>query len=106
MIFNYIITLKFVVKFIHNLIIRYPVPKNLGYLWNYGSLSGLFLVIQFVTGIFLAMFYTPHIDYAFDSVDHIMHNVAYGWIIRLIHLNSASFFFFVCLYTYVKRIIF
>ena len=102
MIFNYFIALKFVVKFIHNLIIRYPVPKNLGYLWNYGSLSGLFLVIQFVTGIFLAMFYTPHIDYAFDSVDHIMHNVAYGWIIRLIHLNSASFFF-LCVYIHMLR---
>ena len=53
-------------------------------MWNYGSLSGAFLVIQIVTGIFLAMFYTPHIDYAFSSVDHIMHRLIYSWLIYFI----------------------
>jgi len=47
-------------------------------MWNFGSLSGIFIVIQIVTGIFLAMFYTPHVEYAFASVDHIMHNIMYG----------------------------
>jgi len=84
------------------LIIRYPVSKNIGYLWNYGSLSGLFLVCQLITGIFLAMFYTPHVKYAFHSVDHIMHDIWYGWVIRLIHLNSASFFF-ACIYIHMFR---
>ena len=102
MFFNIFLFSKVLVNFVTNLLIRYPVPKNLGYLWNYGSLSGLFLVIQLVTGIFLAMFYTPHVDYAFLSVDHIMHNVEYGWLIRLIHLNSASFFF-LCVYIHMLR---
>jgi len=102
MIFNTLIFVKYLVNFLNNLVVRYPVPKNLGYLWNYGSLSGIFLVIQLVTGIFLAMFYTPHVDYAFSSVDHIMHNVVYGWLIRLVHLNSASFFF-LCIYIHMLR---
>lgn len=106
MLFNLFVLLKFIVNFVNNLLVRYPLPKNIGYLWNYGSLSGIFLVIQLVTGIFLAMFYTPHVEYAFTSVDHIMHNVVYGWIIRLVHLNSASFFFFMFIYTYVKRSLF
>lgn len=93
MLFNILIVTKLLANFINNMLVRYPVPKNLGYMWNYGSLSGLFLVIQLLTGIFLAMFYTPHVDFAFSSVDHIMHNVMFGWIIRLVHLNSASFFF-------------
>ena len=93
MIFNILIVLKIIANFVNNMLVRYPVPKNLGYMWNYGSLSGIFLVLQLVTGIFLAMFYTPHVDFAFTSVDNIMHNVMFGWIIRLVHLNSASFFF-------------
>ena len=101
MLFNVLIVIKFLVNFVNNLLIRYPVPKNLGYMWNYGSLSGIFLVIQLITGIFLAMFYTPHVEYAFSSVDHIMHNLMYGWLIRLVHLNSASFFF---LFVYIHML--
>jgi len=101
MVLNVLSLTKFIFNFISNLVLRYPVPKNLGYMWNYGSLSGIFLVIQLLTGIFLAMFYTPHVDYAFTSVDHIMHNVMYGWIIRLVHLNSASFFF---LFVYIHML--
>ena len=83
------------------LVIRYPSPQNIGYFWNFGSLSGLFLVIQIVTGLFLTMFYVPNIDYAFISVDNIMRNISYGWLIRYLHANGASFFFFFCIYTYV-----
>jgi ubiquinol-cytochrome c reductase cytochrome b/c1 subunit len=73
----------------------YPTPKNLSYWWNFGSLAGIMLVIMIVSGIFLAMQYTPHIDYAFDSVERIMRDVNYGWLMRYIHMNGASFFFIV-----------
>ncbi|KAF2281943.1 hypothetical protein GH714_042767 [Hevea brasiliensis] len=66
----------------------YPVPKNLSYLWNFGSLAGIALVVQIVTGVFLAMHYTPHVDYAFDSVERIMRDVRYGWLIRYTHAMS------------------
>jgi len=73
----------------------YPTPKNLSYWWNFGSLAGIMLVIMIVSGIFLAMQYTPHVDYAFDSVERIMRDVNYGWLMRYIHMNGASFFFIV-----------
>ena len=65
---------------------------NVNYYYGFGSLSGLMLVVQILTGIFLAMHYTPHIDLAFNSVEHIMRDVNYGWLIRYIHANGASFF--------------
>ena len=70
-------------------------PKNLNYMWNFGSLAGLSLAIMIVTGIVLAMSYTAHVDYAFDSVERIMRDVNHGWMIRYIHMNTASFFFIV-----------
>jgi len=70
-----------------------PAPSNLSYLWNYGSLLGLCLVIQIITGVTLAMHYTPTIDLAFISVEHIIRDVNYGWLIRYLHSNTASFFF-------------
>ena len=73
----------------------FPEPKNLSYLWNFGSLAGITLVIMIITGIMLASQYTPHVDYAFDSVERIMRDVNYGWLIRYIHMNGASFFFLV-----------
>jgi ubiquinol-cytochrome c reductase cytochrome b subunit len=73
----------------------YPTPKNLSYWWNFGSLAGIILVIMIATGIFLAMQYTPHVDYAFDSVERIMRDVNFGWLIRYIHMNGGSFFFIV-----------
>lgn len=79
---------------IKSYLIRYPAPKNIGYFWNFGSLSALFLVVQVITGLFLAMFYTPHIDYAFISIEHIMNDIYYGWLVRFMHANGASFFFF------------
>ncbi len=80
----------------------YPVPKNLNYLWNFGSLAGIALVVQILTGVFLAMHYTPHVDYAFDSVERIMRDVRYGWLIRYTHAVGASFFF-VVVYIHIFR---
>ena len=74
---------------------EYPTPKNLNYFWNFGSLAGISLVIMIVTGIVLAMSYTPHVDYAFQSVERIMRDVNHGWLLRYIHMNGASFFFIV-----------
>jgi ubiquinol-cytochrome c reductase cytochrome b subunit len=74
-------------------LVDYPAPRNLNYWWNFGSLAGIFLVIQILTGIVLAMHYTPHVDHAFNSVEHIMRNVNYGWLLRYMHANGSSFFF-------------
>ncbi|MFK8040542.1 MAG: cytochrome bc complex cytochrome b subunit [Rickettsiaceae bacterium] len=71
----------------------YRVPKNLSYLWNLGSIAGIGLLIQIVTGIVLAMHYTPNVKDAFDSVENIMRNVNYGWLIRYLHAVGASMFF-------------
>ncbi|TAD88945.1 MAG: cytochrome b/b6 [Alphaproteobacteria bacterium] len=81
---------------------HYPTPKNLNYFWNFGSLAGIVLVIMIVTGIFLAMNYTPHTAYAFNSVERIMRDVNYGWLIRYIHMNGASMFFIV-VYIHIFR---
>jgi quinol-cytochrome oxidoreductase complex cytochrome b subunit len=67
-------------------------PKNLTFAWSFGSIAGLGLVLQIITGIFLAMHYTPHADMAFDSVEHIMRDVNYGWLIRYVHAVGASMF--------------
>ena len=64
---------------LHNHVVEYPSPINLNYNWGFGSLAAVFLGIQLLTGIFLAMHYTPHIDYAFFSVEHIMRDVNFGW---------------------------
>jgi len=79
----------------HSIGAGYPAPKNLSYMWNFGSLAGFTLVIMIVTGILLAMQYTAHVDYAFDSVERIMRDVNFGWLLRYIHMNGASFFFIV-----------
>ena len=71
----------------------YPTPRNLSYWWNFGSLSGIMLVVMIVSGVFLAMQYTPHADLAFDSVERIMRDVEYGWLLRYAHMNGASMFF-------------
>ena len=81
---------------------EYPTPRNLNYMWNFGSLAGIALVIMIVTGILLAMQYTAHVDLAFDSVERIMRDVNYGWLIRYIHMNGASFFFIV-VYIHIFR---
>jgi len=80
----------------------YPTPKNLTYAWNFGSLAGIALVIMIVTGIVLAMHYTPHEAHAFGSVEKIMRDVNYGWLLRYLHMNGASFFFIV-VYIHIFR---
>jgi len=87
---------------LNNHIIDYPTPINLNYFFGFGSLAGIMLVIQILTGIFLAMHYTPHIDLAFNSVEHIMRDVNNGWLIRYTHANGASFFFIV-VYVHIFR---
>ena len=84
------------------MLIDYPSPSNISYLWNFGSLAGVCLIIQIVTGIFLAMHYTPHVDYAFSSVEHIMRDVNFGWLLRYIHANGASMFL-LAIYIHVFR---
>jgi ubiquinol-cytochrome c reductase cytochrome b/c1 subunit len=84
-----------VFTFLEHELNQYPTPKNLNYWYNFGSLAGIMLVIMIITGIVLAMQYTPHIDYAFNSVERIMRDVNYGWLIRYIHMNGASMFFIV-----------
>jgi len=80
----------------------YPTPKNLSYWWNFGSIAGFMLVVMIATGIFLAMQYTPHVDYAFNSVERIMRDVNYGWLLRYIHMNGASMFF-IAVYIHIFR---
>ena len=83
-------------------IIYYPSPITLTYAWSFGALAGICLVIQMLSGIFLAMHYTPHIDLAFSSVEYIMRDVNNGWFIRYVHANGASMFFIV-VYCHIFR---
>lgn len=80
---------------VQNHLISYPTPSNLTGNWNWGVLAGLCLVLQILTGIFLAMHYTAHVDYAFDSVQHLMRDVPNGWLLRYLHQNGQSLFFIV-----------
>ena len=91
-----------VINILNDHLIDYPTPINLNYMWNFGSMAGIFLVVQILTGIFLAMHYTPHVDLAFLSVEHIMRDVNNGWLIRYLHANGASMFFLV-VYIHVGR---
>jgi ubiquinol-cytochrome c reductase cytochrome b subunit len=83
-------------------LVDYPTPINLSYFWGFGSLAGLTLVIQMITGIFLAMHYTPHVTLAFTSVEHIMRDVNSGWLLRYTHSNGSSMFFIV-VYIHIGR---
>lgn len=91
-----------IIKEVYKSGVVYPTPINLSWFWNFGFLAAMCLVIQIVTGIFLAMHYIAHPDYAFFSVEHIMRNVDYGWLIRYTHANGASFFF-LTVYIHVFR---
>nr|WGL39520.1 cytochrome b [Limbodessus compactus] len=86
----------------NNALIDLPSPSNISLWWNFGSLLGLCLTIQIITGIFLAMHYTPNIEMAFNSVNHICRDVNYGWLMRTLHANGASFFF-ICIYIHIGR---
>nr|YP_010384987.1 cytochrome b [Xenophthalmus pinnotheroides]UPL64997.1 cytochrome b [Xenophthalmus pinnotheroides] len=89
-------------KIANNALVDMPLPSNISTFWNFGSLLGLCLVIQIATGLFLSMHYTAHINLAFSSVVHICRDVNYGWLLRTIHANGASFFF-ICLYIHIGR---
>ena len=79
-----------------------PTPKNLNWMWIWGIVLTFCLTLQIITGIVLVMHYTPHIDHAFDSVEHIMRDVNAGWAIRYIHANGASLFF-IAVYMHIFR---
>nr|YP_009158126.1 cytochrome b [Pateobatis hortlei]AKM98063.1 cytochrome b [Pateobatis hortlei] len=89
-------------KIINNSLIDLPAPTNISTWWNFGSLLGLCLIIQILTGLFLAMHYTADISSAFSSIAHICRDVNYGWLIRNIHANGASMFF-ICVYFHIAR---
>jgi ubiquinol-cytochrome c reductase cytochrome b/c1 subunit len=78
---------------IHSSFIVYPTPRNLNYWWTFGGILTFMLVLQIVTGVVLAMHYTPHVDMAFNSVESIMRDVNFGWLLRYVHANGASMFF-------------
>nr|YP_010472656.1 cytochrome b [Galerita orientalis]UVH65779.1 cytochrome b [Galerita orientalis] len=89
-------------KIVNNALIDLPSPSNISLWWNFGSLLGLCLIIQILTGLFLAMHYTANIEMAFNSVNHICRDVNYGWLLRTLHANGASFFF-ICIYLHIGR---
>jgi len=102
------------VDIIHNHLISYPTPANLNYFWGVGSVAGILLGCQLITGILLAMHYAPTVDLAFGSLEHIMRDVNFGWFLRYLHANGASYFFLFVymhlgrsfvygLYTYSRR---
>ena len=83
-------------------LVDHPTPRNLNYWWNFGSLAGITLVIMIVSGLLLSMHYVAHVDLAFDSVEHIMRDVNYGWLLRYIHSVGASMFFLI-VYIHISR---
>nr|AFH36731.1 cytochrome b [Telestes pleurobipunctatus]AFH36732.1 cytochrome b [Telestes pleurobipunctatus]AFH36734.1 cytochrome b [Telestes pleurobipunctatus]AFH36735.1 cytochrome b [Telestes pleurobipunctatus]AFH36737.1 cytochrome b [Telestes pleurobipunctatus] len=89
-------------KIANDALVDLPTPSNISVMWNFGSLLGLCLITQILTGLFLAMHYTSDISTAFSSVTHICRDVNYGWLIRSLHANGASFFF-ICLYMHIAR---
>jgi quinol-cytochrome oxidoreductase complex cytochrome b subunit len=93
---------NFLLSFISNAVIFYPAPSNLNYFWNFGFYAGLCLVIQILTGIFLSMYYVSDQSMAMWSVEHIMRDVNFGWLVRYAHANGASMFF-VAVYCHILR---
>ncbi|MEW6313203.1 MAG: cytochrome b N-terminal domain-containing protein [Pseudomonadota bacterium] len=89
-------------SFVKHELTEYPTPRNLSYWWNFGFLAGFVLVLQIATGIFLAMHYKADINLAFDSIQHIMREVNYGWLLRYLHSTGASAFF-VVIYVHMAR---
>lgn len=90
------------ISILNNHLIDYPTPININYFWGFGSLAGICLGIQLISGILLSMHYTPHISMAFDSVEHIMRDVNNGWLFRYLHSNGASIFFII-VYIHIAR---
>jgi quinol-cytochrome oxidoreductase complex cytochrome b subunit len=94
--------IKSPIYILKNELINYPTSINLNYNWSFGSLSGLFLAIQLITGIILAIHYIADVEVAFENIEHIMRDVNYGWFVRYLHANSASFLF-ICMYLHIFR---
>nr|YP_010882217.1 cytochrome b [Stheneboea repudiosa]WID87131.1 cytochrome b [Stheneboea repudiosa] len=86
----------------NNMLIDLPTPINISYWWNFGSMMGICLIVQIMTGLFLTMHYTPNIEMAFNSVSHICRNVNNGWLMRMMHANMASTFF-ICMFLHMGR---
>ena len=91
-----------ILRLLNSYLVDSPQPANLSYLWNFGSLLGTCLIIQILTGVFLAMHYTPHVDFAFNSVEHIMRDVNVGYLLRYTHSNVVTFFF-MFVYAHIAR---
>ena len=91
-----------ILRLLNSYLVDSPQPANISYLWNFGSLLGTCLILQILTGVFLAMHYQPHVDFAFSSVEHIMRDVNAGWALRYAHANIASFFF-IFVYAHIAR---
>ena len=110
--FKYIISRKIKMKQLKNIspvtkiffgsLVELPTPSRISTMWNFGSLLGLCLILQIITGLFLAMHYSNDVSLAFERVRHIRRDVNYGWILRILHANGARFFF-ICLYLHVGR---
>jgi len=90
-----LITFIFILQVMWDHLGSYPSPKNINYTWSFGALSGICLIVQIVSGLFLSMHYIPEINCAFNSVEHIMRDVNSGWFLRYLHANGASMFFLV-----------
>jgi len=86
----------------HSSFVSYPTPRNLNYFWTFGAILSVMLAVQIITGVILAMHYVPDSKLAFDSIEHIMRDVNYGWLIRYLHTNGASFFF-LAVYLHIFR---
>ena len=91
-----------IVSLVYSSFIAYPTPRNLNYWWTFGGILAFMLGVQIATGVVLAMHYTPHVDFAFNSVESIMRDVNYGWLLRYMHANGAAFFF-VAVYAHIAR---
>nr|WHU54560.1 cytochrome b [Chelonus munakatae] len=91
-----------ILNLIDNMLIKLPSPINLNMFWNFGSLLGLCIIVQILTGLFLSLHYVSNVNFSFFSVMHMMNDVEYGWLIRLIHMNGASMFF-ICIYIHIGR---
>lgn len=91
-----------VLRIVNGALVDLPSPRNISYLWNFGSLLGGCLVLQILTGLFLAIHYSCGIEVAFERVSHIVRDVNFGWALRYLHANGASLFF-VLLYVHVAR---
>jgi quinol-cytochrome oxidoreductase complex cytochrome b subunit len=89
-------------RLVYDSFVAYPTPKNLNYMWTFGGMLSIMLVVQIITGVVLSMHYTANIDTAFTSVEHIMRDVNFGWLLRYLHANGASMFF-VAVYIHMLR---